>query len=73
MGVVCAVRFVRVADGYHSLGVGLEAIVALFVLTYVQPPMIWRFALLLLVAAGVVIAFRRQAVHQLITTRALSS
>jgi hypothetical protein len=59
MGVACAVRFVRVADGYHALGVGLEAIVVLFVLTYIQPPMVWRLVLALMVAAGVAIAFRR--------------
>lgn len=59
MGVACAQRFVRVPDGYHALGVGLEAIVVLFVLTYLQPPMLVRVVLLLAVAAGVFIAFRR--------------
>jgi hypothetical protein len=59
MGVACAVRFVRVANGYHALGVGLEAILVLFGLTYIQPPMVLRIVLMLMVAAGVVIAFNR--------------
>ncbi len=60
MGVACAVRFVRVPDGYHALGVGLESIVVLFVLTYIQPSLLVRVLLLLMVAAGVAIAFGRQ-------------
>lgn len=64
MGIAAAVRFIRVADGYHTLGVGLEAVVVLFVLTYVQPPMLWRFVLLLMVAAGVVVTFWRGAVRK---------
>ena len=59
MGVACAVRFVRVPDGYHALGVGLEALVVLFVLTYIQPPFFWRIVLLLMVAAGMLVAFDR--------------
>ncbi len=66
MGIACAVRFVRVADGYHALGVGLEAVVILFVLTYIQPPMILRVFLMLMVAAGVVFAFNRQPARKLI-------
>lgn len=69
MGVICAARFVRVADGYHTLGVGLEAVVVLFVLTYIQPPVLVRMMLVLLVAAGVVVAFNRQQFHRLVTTK----
>ncbi len=64
MGVACAVRFIRVADGYHTLGVGLEAIVVLFVLTYVQPAMLWRVVLTLMVATGVVVTFNRRMFHR---------
>jgi hypothetical protein len=69
MGVACAVRFVRVADGYHSLGVGIEAIVVLFILTYVQPPMVWRVFLTLMVAAGVVIAFKRKQFREIVRAK----
>ncbi len=58
MGVASAVRFVRVG-GYHTLGVGLEAIVVLFVLTYIQPAMVWRILLLLAVASGVIATYWR--------------
>lgn len=61
MGVVSGVRFVRVGDGYHPLGVGLEAVVVLFVLTYIQPPMLLRVVLLLMVASGMYITYRRSA------------
>ncbi len=60
MGIACAVRFVRVPEGYHALGVGLEALVVLFVLTYNQPPFFWRVILLLMVAAGMLVAFDRR-------------
>jgi hypothetical protein len=70
MGVACAVRFMRVADGYHALGVGLEAIVVLFILTYIQPPLLLRIVLLLMVAAGVWIAFKRERVHSRISPKA---
>jgi hypothetical protein len=52
LGVVCAVRFVRRTDDYAALGVGLGAVIALFMLTYVQPPLGWRLVLFLAVAAG---------------------
>ena len=64
MGVACAVRFVRVPDGYHALGVGLEAVAVLFVLTYIQPSLLLRVVLMLMVAAGVLVAFARQQVRQ---------
>jgi hypothetical protein len=66
MGVACAVRFIRKADGYHALGVGLEAIIVLFVLTYFQPAMVFRIVLMLMVAAGIAIAFGRQQFRHLI-------
>lgn len=69
MGVACALRFVRVPDGYHALGVGIEAIVVLFVLTYLQPPMLVRVVLLLAVAAGVFIAFRRDPFRRWVASR----
>ncbi len=70
MGVMSAVRFVRVPDGYHSLGVGLEAIVVLFVLTYLQPPMALRFVLVLAVAAGTAVIFYRKQIHLRMAPRA---
>ena len=66
MGIACAVRFVRRADGYHALGVGLEAVLVLFVLTYLQPPMLWRILLLAAVAAGVWVAFRREQAKKMV-------
>jgi hypothetical protein len=66
MGVACAVRFVRVPDGYHALGVGLEAILVLFILTYIQPALLWRVIFTLMVAAGVVVAFKRAQIHPLV-------
>ncbi len=76
MGVTCAVRFVRVADGYHNLGVGIEAVIVLFVLTFVQPPMLVRVILVLMVAAGLFITLApkalRQRIHRLITPSRIS-
>ena len=57
LGVACAVRFIRVANSYLALGTGLAAVIALFVLTYLQPAMGWRVGLLLLVLFGTVTAF----------------
>ena len=70
MGVACAVRFIRVADGYHTLGVGLEAIGVLFILTYIQPAMTVRTILMLMVTAGVVVAFKRHRVHEELALKA---
>ena len=58
LGVACAARFVRVAKSYYALGAGLAAVVVLFVLTYLQPPMLWRLGLLLIIALGTMFAFR---------------
>lgn len=65
-GVVSAVRFVRKADGYHNLGLGLEAIVVLFVLTYIQPPMWARMILMLMVAAGIAVTLWRPRVRSML-------
>jgi hypothetical protein len=64
MGVACAARFVRVADGYYSLGAGLGAIIGLFLLTYLQPAFGWRLGLLLIVAAATAFAFGRQRLRR---------
>jgi hypothetical protein len=60
MGIASAVRYVRKGDGYHTLGVGIEAIIVLFVLTYIQPPLLVRVLLALLVASGIWITFNRK-------------
>jgi len=67
MGVACAARFVWVADSPLALAAGLEAVIALFVLTYLQPPMGWRLALLLIVAASVGLAFGWQTLRRAFT------
>ncbi len=56
-GVVAAVNYIRFPHGYHALGVGVEIIIVLFILTFIQPPFWLRWVLLLLVAAGVIITF----------------
>ncbi len=61
LGVACAVRFIRVANNYLALGTGVAAVIALFVLTYLQPAMGWRAGLLLLVLLGTVIAFANRS------------
>lgn len=68
-GIAAAVRFVRVADGYPTLGVGLAAIVILFILTFIQPPLWVRFGLLLLLTAGIVVTFRRKQIHPVIAPK----
>ena len=60
-GIAAAVRFVRVPDGYHALGVGLEVIAILFIITFIQPPLWARFILLIMALAGVAVAFSRPA------------
>jgi hypothetical protein len=58
MGAACAVQFVRTGD-LVALSAGFDAVIVLFVLTYVQPPLVWRIVLLLVVGAPVVLAFVR--------------
>jgi len=50
-GFISAVRYVRRPGRLHPLGIGLEAVVVLFVFTFVQPA-IWVRLLLLLVLIG---------------------
>lgn len=56
-GILSAVRFVRHPGYYHPLGVGLEAVVVLFVITYIQPPFWLRALLDLALVGSVVIGF----------------
>ncbi|GAP09624.1 hypothetical protein BECAL_00774 [Bellilinea caldifistulae] len=56
-GVIAAVNFIRLPRGYHALGVGIEVIIVLFILTFIQPPFWLRWVLLMLVTAGVTITF----------------
>ncbi|HCE17526.1 MAG TPA: hypothetical protein DEQ80_06675 [Anaerolinea thermolimosa] len=69
LGVVAAVDFVRYPSGYHALGVGLEAIIILFILTFIQPPMWVRGVLLLMVVSGIVVVYWRRSGRRLFLTR----
>ncbi len=60
-GIIAAVNFVRGNSGNHALGVGIEVIVVLFILTFIQPPFWLRWVLLLLVASGVLIIYWQKA------------
>lgn len=60
LGVACAVRFVLRAKNYLALATGLTAVIALFVLTYLQPAMGWRLGILVLVLLGTVVAFAKK-------------
>lgn len=51
VGIGCAVRFVR-RGGLADLGFGLAAVAGLFILTFIQPTLMERWAVLLLIAAG---------------------
>ncbi len=48
-GIIAAVQFVRAPHRYPILGVGLASIIALFLLTYLQPSLLVRFGLLLVI------------------------
>ncbi len=65
LGVACAVRFIVVAKNHVGLATGLAAVIALFVLTYVQPAMGWRLGLLSLVLLGTVVAFAKKGLTSL--------
>ncbi len=67
LGVACAVRFIRAAKNYLALAAGLAAVIALFVLTYLQPAMGWRLGILFLVLLGTIVAFAKQG----LTSKAL--
>lgn len=68
LGVVAAVDFVRNPSGYHALGVGLEALIVLFILTFIQPPMWARGVLLLMVVSGIAVILWRKSGRRLILT-----
>lgn len=68
LGIVAAVSFVRYPSGYHALGVGLEAVIILFILTFIQPPMWARWLLLLMVVSGIAVVFWRKSGRRLILT-----
>lgn len=67
-GIIAAVNFVQGTTGYHALGVGIEAVVILFILTFIQPPFWLRFVLLLLMAGGVMIIYWQKAKNQSIAS-----
>lgn len=58
-GITAAVRFIRRPGHWHPLGIGLEAVIFLFILTFIQPPLWLGFVLLLVLAGSLVIAFRQ--------------
>jgi hypothetical protein len=60
-GILAAINFAQGTTGYHALGVGMEAIVILFILTFIQPPFWLRLVLLLLMAGGVMIIYWQKA------------
>ncbi len=53
-GVISAVQYVRSKRRLHPLGIGLEALVVLFIFTYIQPPIWMRVLLDLVLIASVV-------------------
>ncbi len=57
-GIIAAVQFVRVPHRYHTLGVGLASIIALFLLTYLQPSLRARFGVLLVILV-MLLAFQK--------------
>ena len=63
-GIIAAIHFVKGSASWHALGVGLEVIVVLFILTFIQPPLWLRLAFLMLIAAGVIILYWKKAVRQ---------
>lgn len=63
-GIIAAIHFVKGSASWHALGVGLEVIVVLFILTFIQPPLWLRLVFLMLIAAGVIILYWKKAVRQ---------
>lgn len=63
-GIIAAIHFVKGSASWHALGVGLEVIVVLFILTFIQPPLWLRLVFLMLIAAGVAILYWKKAVRQ---------
>lgn len=58
IGIAAAVRFVRYPGRWHPLGVGLEALMVLFIFTYIQPPFGVRLLLLLVLLGSLGIAYQ---------------
>ncbi|MBN1373349.1 MAG: hypothetical protein JW987_15540 [Anaerolineaceae bacterium] len=56
-GVISAVRYVRKPGRLHPLGIGLEAVVVLFIFTFIQPALWVRVALLLILIGSVLIDY----------------
>lgn len=63
-GIAAAVRFIRRPGYWHPLGIGLEAVIFLFIFTFIQPPLWLRLVLLLVLAGSLVIAFRQGPVRR---------
>lgn len=63
IGAAAAARFVRAGD-LLALGVGLAALVGLFIFTYIQPPVWLRLVLLLALAASLWAAYHPGWVSQ---------
>ncbi len=59
VGLVAAVRFITRPGWQIPLAVGLAAVIALFVLTFLQPAIWLRVVLLLLLAAGLWLDFKK--------------
>lgn len=65
-GIAAAVRFVRAPGRYHPLGIGLEAVIVLFIFTFIQPAIWLRIVLLLALAASLAIAYQPGKVSRLV-------
>lgn len=63
-GITAAVRFIRQPGRYHPLGVGLEALAALFLFTFVQPPIVLRIGVLVVLLVSLWIEFYPGKVSQ---------
>lgn len=69
-GIICAVRHLKTRRGYHALGTGLEAVVVLFIFTYVQPAPLVEVLLVLILAFSVWVAYHPGKVTEMIRSRA---
>ncbi len=69
-GLIAAVRFIR-QPYFHPLGVGIEAIAALFLFTYVQPDYWLRALIVVVLVVGVVIAYRPWAKQAPVNQKAM--
>jgi hypothetical protein len=58
LGVAAAVAYLGRRAWWRGLAVGLGAVIVMLLLTFVQPPLWVRLALVLLLAAGVAWSFR---------------